>query len=312
MKKLSVLILALALSLSTGYAQETTTEEAAPQESAEGGEATPGEGSATKKHVSTLNGPEDKEGFNKYSLRPIHESDIMYQKTILRAMDLREKQNGPMFSKNKEITKLIIEAVERGDLANIYQTDSLEEGRKLTIDEFHENMKIPSGGPELTEEEKQIALANGDSSVLQSGGPNYYYPRDLYQMQIKENLIFDKQRSRLYYDIHAVTMLVPADHPFNVKGIEITVGSFSYRDLVEKVFKDNPAAIWFNLQNDAQHKSLADAFELRLFSSYIIKVSNPADAYLVDIYGGDQQKGIMASQWAAFELLEYEHNLWEF
>jgi gliding motility associated protien GldN len=254
--------------------------------------------------------PVNQGGFNKYSVRPIHESDIMYKKTILRAVDLREKQNKPLFSKNKELTKIILEAVERGDLKP-YASDSLEEGAIFTIDEFRENMKIPSDQAELTDEEKAIALANGDSSVLQSSGVNYYFPRDLYQLQIKEDLIFDNQRSRMYYDVHAITLIVPSDHPSNIKGIEIAVGSFVYKDLL-KVVKDNPNAIWFNSQNDAQHKTIADAIELRLFSSYIIKVSNPDDAYIVDIYGGDQQTGIMASQWAAFDLLEYEHNLWEF
>jgi len=297
MKKLSVILLGLMLSSGLSYGQETpeqTTEQSTPSEPVE----------------STGGDPIMKDGFNKYSVRPVHESDIMYKKTIVRAIDLREKQNKPIFSKNKEITKLIIEAVERGDLKP-YATDSLEEGRQLTIEEFKENYKIPSDQAELTEEEKQIALSNGDSSVLQTGGPNYYFPRDLYQMQLKEDLIFDKQRSRMYYDVHAVTVLVPSDHPANIKGIELPVASFAYRDLC-KVLKDNPNAIWYNPQNDAQHHNIQDAFDLRLFSSYIIKVSNPDDAYLVDIYGGDQTKGIMASQWAAFELLEYEHNLWEF
>ena len=131
-------------------------------------------------------------------------------------------------------------------------------------------------------------------------------------MQIKENLVFDKQRSVMYHDILAITMLVPADHPDNIKGIELPIASFSYKELKQKVFTDNPNAIWYNPYNDAEHKSLADAFELRLFSSYIIKVSNPNDDYLVDIYGGDPKVGIMASQWKEFELLEYEHNLWEF
>jgi gliding motility associated protien GldN len=313
MKKISVIFLGLIVWSTLSIAQENAEENVSTTPTTTGeaeaeGTSTPGTNSS---HISTVNGIEDKEGFNKYSTRPIHESDIMYQKTILRAIDLREKQNKPMFSRNKEITKLILEAVERGDIKP-YATDSLEEGRTLTIDEFKESIKIPSETAELTEEDKAIALQNGDSSVLTSGGVNFYFPQDLYQMQIKENLIFDKQRSRMYYDVHAVTMLVPSDHPANVKGIEIPVASFAYRDLIEKVFKDNPNAIWYNPQNDAQHKSLADAFELRLFSSYIIKVSNPMDAYLVDIYGGDQVKGIMASQWAAFELLEYEHNLWEF
>lgn len=297
MKKLSVILLGLLLNTSVIFAQETETE----TETTTTTETSTGEVSGDPVMVG---------GFNKYSVRPVHQSDVMFKKTILRAVDLREKQNKPLFSKNKEITKMLLEAVERGDLKP-FATDSLEEGRMLTIEEFKEAMKIPSDQAELTEEEKAIALANGDSSVLISSSENFYFPRDLYQMQFKEDLIFDKQRSRMYYDVHAITMLVPSDHPANIKGIEIPIASFKFKDVIS-VLKDNPNAVWFNPQNDAQHKSIADAVELRLFSSYIIKVSNPDDAYLVDIYGGDQQKGIMASQWAAFELLEYEHNLWEF
>lgn len=300
MKKLGVILLSLLL-MNSGlmFAQEAETEYAETETAAE------------TEAGESIGDPIMKGGYNKYSVRPVHESDIMFKKTILRAVDLREKQNKPLFSKNKEITKMLFEAVERGDLKP-YATDSLEEGRMLTIEEFKENMKIPSDQAELTEEEKAIMLANGDSSFLEAGGGvNYYFPRDIYQLQLKEDLIFDKQRSRMYYDVHALTVLVPSDHPANIKGIEIPVASFVYRDVVQ-VLRDNPNAVWYNPQNDAQHKSIADAFELRLFSSYIIKVSNPDDAYLVDIYGGDQLKGIMSSQWAAFELLEFEHNLWEF
>ncbi len=287
MKKLGVILLGLVMSAGVSFGQEKAD-------------------SATTTTAGSTNGDT---GYNPLSVRPIHVSDIMWKKTLIRAIDLREKQNKPLFSRNREITRLLIDAVTKGDVTP-YANDSLD--RKITIDEFNEGIKIPIEGGELTAEEKEIALANGDSSVLQTGGPSYYFPTDLYQMEIKEDLIFDKQRSRLYYDIIAVTMYVPADHPQNVKGIQQVIASFSYKDLVEKVFKDNPKAIWFNVQNDQQHKNLADAFDLRLFSSYIIKVSNPNDSYLVDIYGGDQIKGIMSSQWAAMELLEFEHNLWEF
>jgi gliding motility associated protien GldN len=298
MKKLSVILLGLIIGSNlVAQEMETTT--------------TTNDPSTT---TTTGNNPVMPGGFNKYSVRPVHESDIMYKKTIIRAIDLREKQNKPLFSRNREITRMILEAVERGDLKP-YKNDSLEEGNgglPLTIEQFKENLKMPSDQAELTEEDKAIMLANGDSSFLQApSGPELYAERDLYQLQIKEDLIFDKQRSRMYYDVQAVTLLIPSDHPRNLQQIEKPVASFEYKDIV-KVLKDNPNAIWYNPQNDAQHKSIADAVELRLFSSYIIKVSNPDDAYLVDIYGGDATKGIMASQWAAFELLEYEHNLWEF
>lgn len=270
--------------------------------------------------------PEIVNGVNKYSTKNIHESDIMYQKYIWRALDLRERQNEPIFSKSKEITRAIIEAVKEG-LIQPWTSDSLEESKALTKEEFLEAIQIPSTEAEVTEEDLAFMQNEADdwgSDFGDDGGGSsdapavplnkveYFFPKDLYQMQIKENLVFDKQRSVMYHDILAITMLVPADHPDNIKGIELPIASFSYKELKQKVFTDNPNAIWYNPYNDAEHKSLADAFELRLFSSYIIKVSNPNDDYLVDIYGGDPKVGIMASQWKEFELLEYEHNLWEF
>lgn len=251
-------------------------------------------------------------GFNKYSVRPIHTSDIMYKKTIIRALDLREKQNLPMFSRNREIPRLIIDATLAG-LITPYANDSLENGSKLSIDEFNALLIMPSDQPVYTPEDTLMMFQNEDYSYrMTSLGGDSFFPTDIYQMEIKEEWLFDKQRSRQYFDIDAITFYVPADHPSNIKGIQYAIASYSYKELCEKLFKDNPKAIWFNPQNEREHKNLADAFDLRLFSSYIIKVSNPKDSYLTDIYGGDQLKGLMASQWAAFELLEYEHNLWEF
>ena len=262
------------------------------------------------------------DGYNPFSSKDIHKSDIMWKKSIVRAVDLREKQNEPIFSRDREITRIIMDAVEAG-MVKAYKTDSLSMGTVLTVEEFKENIKIPGAESELTEEEQAFADAfeaddawgddgGGEEDTEADDAGNYFFPRDLYQLQIIEDMIFDKQRSVMYYDILAVKMIVPADHPDNIRGIETPVAFFSYEELVEQVFTDNPKAIWYNPYNDAEHRTLYEAFELRLFSSYIIKVSNPQDSYLVDVYGGDPQTGILASQWKAFELLEFEHNLWEF
>ncbi|MCR5887808.1 gliding motility protein GldN [Hymenobacter sp. J193] len=124
-------------------------------------------------------------------------------------------------------------------------------------------------------------------------------------------MIFDKKRSRMYHDIKTLTLFVPAGAPGNEKPYDVAIGTFKYSDLV-RMFRNNPdKAIWFNPQNDAQHKNLADAFELWLFNSYIVKVSNPNNARLSDVYGGERE-GILASQQAATDLIEYEYNLWSF
>ena len=48
---------------------------------------------------------------NPLSLHPIHEANVMYKTTLWRRIDLKEKQNQPLFSKGSEITKHLIDAV---------------------------------------------------------------------------------------------------------------------------------------------------------------------------------------------------------
>lgn len=259
-------------------------------------------------------------GFDSLSTKSIHSSDIMWKKTIWRYIDLREQQNRPLMSKNREFPKCIIDAAKEG-VIQPYATDSLD--RPLELAAFLKAMEIPSEEVQYSEEELAF-LANegggddwsdegdGEDEAPAAPAVDYFFPSQLYSIQIKEKLIFDKQRSVMYYDIISITLVVPPDHPDNIKGIELPIASFSYKELHEKVFGSNPDAIWFNPYNDAEHRNLSDAFELRLFSSYIAKVSNPDDQFLVDIYGGDPYTGILASEWKAFELLEFEHNLWEF
>lgn len=304
------------------------------------------------------------------TVRPIPVSDQMFKKTIWRAIDLREKQNRPMFSDGKEISRVIVEAVKRGELTP-YRTDSVTS--TYTKDEMMANMsyaveapvsldddggdwgaapaaKKPAkkaaddgwgapakasndgwGAPVAsTPKRKPVLDAKGKPKKDSRGRIIYqsvaatpapapvaaptsapYRYKDLYQLQLMEEMIFDKKRSRMYHQIKTITLVLPSTLSENKAGIEKTIASFKYSDLV-KVFRNNPqTAIWFNAQNDAQHKNLADAFELWLFNSYITKVSNPAGDDLATQYGSERD-GLLASQQTAADLVEYEYNLWSF
>ncbi|ARK11772.1 gliding motility protein GldN [Fibrella sp. ES10-3-2-2] len=135
-----------------------------------------------------------------------------------------------------------------------------------------------------------------------------YFPKELSVLEVKEDWIFDKKRSRLYYDIQTVKMLLPADK--NAAGFEVPVATFKYKDL-DKLFRSDPKKfVWYNTQNQAQHKNLADAFDLRLFYGRITKVANPEDKELVGIYG--DKEGLLKSYQAEYDLMEIEHGLWEY
>lgn len=260
-------------------------------------------------------------GDDKHKLHPVDASDVMFKKELIRAVDLREKQNQPLFAKNREITRFIIEAVKAGELV-AFKSDSLDEGGFYTLEEFMSNLEIPGTGLDIAIEDTAFLPKEDDwccaddleccgSSSTISAGPEYYFPRDLYQMEITQDVIFDKQRSQWKHQNKAISIYIPADHPDNIRGIQTHLGTFSYKELIE-LFENDPRVAWVNPQNDSENRSLEDAFEMGLLSSYIIKVSNPEDEFLVDTYGGDLTTGIMASQWTAFELLEFEHNLWEY
>jgi hypothetical protein len=278
--------------------------------------------------ISQLANAQEKtnDGRNPLSLRPIHESNIMFKTTLWRRIDLREKQNQPLFARTSEITKHLIEGVRAGVL-DAYANDSLN--TKLTLDQFNQRMIMQLDGGGLSDEEKAAGFsAGGDDGWGGGGGTDdganktatpatqtasvssgvEFFPQQLTILQMREDFIFDKQRSRQYYDIQTLTIMIPADQ--NQEGLEKELASFRYKDL-ERYFRNCNKCIWYNAANVAQHKNLADAFELRLFHGKIIKRSNAADAYLEDIYKTPKQ-GLLKAQQLEHELMEFEHNLWEY
>lgn len=274
------------------------------------------------------------------TLRPIPVSDQMFRKMVWRTVDLREKQNQPLFSNGREITRILLDAVQRGEL-QAYKGDSLTS--TFTAKEVKENSSYKLPDIDNRGEDDGFVVAPPPSTrrvpVLDAQGRQRsdsrgrlmfrtervaaapvappapktapYLPRNLNQMSFSEEMIFDKKRSRMYCQIKTISLYVPGSARDLEGGIDKAIGTFKYSDVM-KVFRSNPqSAIWFNAQNDAQHKNMADAFELRLFNSYITKVSNPSDMMLQDIYSGGNN-GILAAQQTAADLVEYEYNLWSF
>ncbi|MDB5242348.1 MAG: gliding motility protein GldN, partial [Spirosoma sp.] len=290
------------------------------------------------------------------SVRGISDTDIMMKKTLWRRIDLKEKQNQSMFSKNNEITKYLIEAMKAG-LIDGYENDSVK--TKLTPDKIQKRLIMPNSAPQLSAEE--IAAGFGTENTAGGAGDGWgdakktdpkkpaakpaddgwgapkkaaaqpvddgwgpspkkkatakttkgkgkktitapvveapkdtvaavpaiqgdeYFAKDYNIMELKEDWIFDKKRSRLYYDIQTVTIYLPSDK--NTAGVETPLATFRYKDM-DRLFRSDPKKfIWYNPQNQAQHKNLADAFDLRLFYGRITKVANPGDVDLVGMYG---------------------------
>ncbi len=258
-------------------------------------------------------------GYNPLSLRQVHESYLMWKKTLWRRVDLKEKQNKPFFARNREMSKIIIEAVERGVLIP-YDSDSVNDSNVMSREIFIEN--IQQADDDIEEEEgfdldDPFAGFGDDDPFAEeveeiAAGPIFIPKREFSIFEIKEDLYFDRIHSRIYFDIQAITMYLPGDSFYNPAGFEKPIASFRFIDLFNLFKSMNKDAIWYNENNIAQHKNLGDAFLLRLFKGIIVKIANADDIRVSELYAKSRKEGIMASFKVEQDLMEWESNLWEY
>jgi len=247
-----------------------------------------------------------------------------------RYIDLREKQNKGFFAKGGQITKLILNAVKSGELPDIYINDSLTV--KKSKEDFYSSLQAFAGatfdvwdptrefysGDKVTYKGKNFealidnlgkqpdASAN-EWSATQEGIAVYYTPDQIVTLNLMEDWIFDKRRSRLYYDMQGIELSVFSEE----KGFNVSLGWFKYKDL-EKLFRSHPTeATWFNRQNTAENRNYADAFLLRLFHGTLYKVENPDGDSIFDLFH-TRFEGVVDSEWQDVRLMEMEHNLWSY
>lgn len=279
---------------------------------------------------------EVEEQYNPNSINPIPLYEQHYKVRVWRNIDLAEKQNKGFFARNGEISRIIIDAIMAGELVDIYASDSLT--TKLSKEDFIKRMQqetaqeFPAWDPAKDFYTDDIVTYNGKNyralqdsrgqnpetatdswSATQEGKALNFLPADISYMQVMEDVIFDRRRSRLYYDIQALELSVPGSK--TKTAFDQSLGWIKYKD-IEKIFRAHPKkAIWFNRHNTAQNKNFADAFLLRLFWGPIRKVQNPDNETIFETYisnGRPYREAVWATEWEEIKMMEKEHNLWEF
>jgi len=260
------------------------------------------------------------------SIYNVPEKDKLYSVTVWRRVFMDEKQNQAFFSRNREISRVLIDAVRDG-LIIPYQSDSLT--RRLSKEEFEDRLIIKTGveedawggggdswGDDSGGDEQDNASQSDSSDPwgsswggAEAAAPTTFDrdPSEINILEIKEEVFFDKIRSRMYNAIEALTLYYLDQNT----GIREPVASFDYQEC-EKVFRANPdKAVWYNRQNPGQNRNMADAFLLRLFHGMIVKISNPKNLTLREQVP-DPQLALYLSMENEYKLAEYESDLWEY
>ena len=287
---------------------------------------------------------------NQNSVLPVPFYEQLYKQRIWTRVDLKQKQNKGFFSKNREFTKLIIEAVENDEITTYYSaapgvpeldsvitkemflnrlfmTDPSQivvEAQPLYEEDFpyFENDRVEYNGKNYISVFPGDNLGNNPESSPDywqpwaGEKPQKYFPTQITMIEVMEDVIFDKRRSRQYNDVQSIKLMIPGE--FTPDGVTKNIATFAYKDL-EKYFRDNPEkALWYNQYNGAENRNLADAFLLRLFHGELYKVENPDDLSVQEIYGVDEngqpspRAGLIGAETLRMKMLEREHNLWSY
>ncbi|WP_207426787.1 gliding motility protein GldN [Pedobacter sp. SYSU D00535] len=231
----------------------------------------------------------------------LREADVMFQKRIWREIDLREKMNSIFTSPKSRLIDVIMEAVMAGELTAYDATP----GKGAAGDEFSNILKPEQVMGKLADSVLIPEFnANGEQigSRMSAGEFN---PDSIVRFQLKEDWIFDKQRSIYEPRIIGIAPMV------KIKAAGQDLGEvpafWIYFPEARHVFVTKEVV---SRSNDATGLSYDDMFMKRLFSSYIVKESNPEDLRIKDYAQGIDK--LYESERVKKELLDYEHDLWSY
>jgi len=242
----------------------------------------------------------------------IRDEHKMYQVSVWRRIDLRERYNLPFAGSG--VAKL------DGIVNNIYKAAaSLDSILKPYKDE---NLTIPLGVEEFKKAfwETSEQVSGNDTTMLKIIGP-----ADIYFIDFKEDFVFDRQHSQIKFDIKYISLVMDKEvnmpKAFNDSTgavlSEKVVAYFRYDDFIN-FFKKHPTARWINFENISESKTYPQAFARRDFRSVITKFTNEKDftiLSLVDKKITDSEKRKFQAYLDAlafeYKLLDFENSLWE-
>ena len=243
---------------------------------------------------------------------PVREADIMYERTVWREIDLRQKQNYPLYfpinpktiGSRVNFFTLLMNGIERGEITPYDPFPTSDEfALKTTWEQIRTNPTIQ----EADRTEQQISVYTGNDTSIFIKGKNLLDDENIQRIVIKEKIYFDKKHStlnRVVIGICPVFMYLRqgADQPSRIPVCWIYMPEA--RPLLSR------HAV-FNDFNEAQNVSYDDFFMQNRYSGRIVKVANVYNNRFINEYAVGLD-ALYESQRIDDEIFNWEQDLWEY
>jgi gliding motility associated protien GldN len=234
--------------------------------------------------------------------RYIREANVKWSKRVHRVIDVREKQNKIMHWPRNPFYLLVWNAAMNGEVT-AYANDSLT------------SIKTPEDITKEISLETSVQVPNPDNpddpyDLITTTVTETLDPSKIQKYRIMEDWIFDYNYSDFKSRIIAIAPLIK---PLTESGIElgeVPLYWLKMDDLRDKLSQEEI----FNPKNDAARMSFDHWFQMRQFSSYIVKESNmyDLDIAMMEEFRDDGVEALLESDRIKNELFILEHDLWEY
>jgi gliding motility associated protien GldN len=232
----------------------------------------------------------------------LRESDVMFSKRVWREIDLRDKVNTIFASPKSRLITILTDAIQAGELT-AYDASSTKDD--VNGDEFSIVLKAEEAMSRFAD---SVLVPIFDKDGNQTGTvvtAGEFNPDSIVKFRIKEDWIFDKQRSVFEPRIVGIAPMIrisAAGQAFDEQP-----AFWIYFPEVRHLLVTKAVV---NRSNDATGLSYDDIFMKRIFSSYIVKESNPEDLRIKDYALGIDR--LYESERVKKSLMDFEHDLWSF
>jgi gliding motility associated protien GldN len=234
----------------------------------------------------------------------LRELDVMFSKRVWREIDLRDKMNMVFASPKGRLIDIISEAVMAGELTAYDATITKED---VNGDEFSTVLQPEQAMGKFADSVLVPTKTDPETGdILESEmRPGEFNPDSIVKFRIKEDWIFDKQRSVFEPRIIGIAPMIKIKKEGQT--FDEQPAFWIYFPEVRQILATKEVV---NRRNDATGLSYDDVFMKRLFASYIVKESNPEDLRIKDYAQGIDR--LQESERIRKDLMNREHDLWSY
>jgi len=243
----------------------------------------------------------------------LREADVSWSKKVWRLLDLKEKENHPLYYPTEpqddrvSLVQLMLDGVTNEGISVYDYQLANEFNLVLTPEEVQSRL-----GVDTTETEEYDPITE-EYTVKKVYGD--LRPDQVTRMLMKEEWVFDKQRAKMEVRIIGLCPVRRYVKQSDAEGVdpdekEMTLSTLfwayfpSYRPLFAKQEVFNP-------RNDAERRTFEDIFFKRKFASHIYRITNVYDNREITDYKTGED-ALMEAERIKDWMFKFEHDLWEF